>query len=57
LDFLLGHYLVSRGEDKRYATLPDLGVVDVPGEDGIKGVILIMNQGNYKFLLILKEKL
>jgi len=31
-------------------------VVDIPGEEGIKAVILIMNQGNYKFLLISKEK-
>lgn len=48
LDFLLGHYLVSRGENKRYATLPDLGIVDCPSKEGptkMKAVVLIMNQG------------
>jgi hypothetical protein len=51
LDFLLGHYIVGRGENKRVATLPDLGLVDCPfpGAQRHKAVILIMNQGRFYF--------
>ena len=36
--------MVSRGENKRYATLPDLGIVDCPSKEGptkMKAVVLI----------------
>jgi hypothetical protein len=48
LDFLLGHLIVSRGESKRLATLPDLGLLDCDAREGpapCKAVVLIMNQG------------
>lgn len=50
VDFLFGHYMVSRAENKRIATLPDLGVVDCPQSENAaqeqKAIILIMNQGS-----------